>query len=382
MGYSVKLGKGGHGLEVYDSEGKYADDFSFDIEGQKIGNYEDFRSLYFNNLISQQGLQFTSEQLENYYQNNIDFKSQIDGVLYDEYNAALSQAVDIKNAQQTWDSPEETVKHLDEIFTKPLIQNLIDNNIVNSSSSIVSGTYTVSTFAACVQMVRYKQNRANPIDSNEYNKRYNNIPSEITDSTGESVSYFKKIIEDAKNNQIDMPLLRNIDGITSSEREVVRNSFYDENNPQKSCLSSYKRENCSYLGSVIYFSTFGMSYGWRSSMSIKGLVKMSPDLKLLECPATFSQVSSDGTRFIPEIIRFRGAVQNNKDLKEKMIKKFQDEGGLSNQDAEKMYNRLESEIYKDGGLCAMLMGYDAIYGISYHFDILNLGICDILKDEA
>ena len=116
MGYSVKLGKGGHGLEVYDSEGKYANDFSFEMNGQNITGYDDFRTMYFDELIKEQGIPYTSEQLESFYKNNIDFKTQVDGQLYDEYNNMLQYAVDKRNAEQIWDTPEETAQHLDELF--------------------------------------------------------------------------------------------------------------------------------------------------------------------------------------------------------------------------------------------------------------------------
>lgn len=378
MGYNVKLGKGGHGLEVYDEEGKYASDFSFNLDdGTPISNYKDFRLYCFGQMIQQEQMDATPDDLESYYQNNIQARGQIDAMLLDNYNEMVSNAVDLHNAQQVWDTPEEAAKHLDELFVPSLVQNLIDNNILTSMSSVVVNNYKVCTFAACLQMSRYKKNKANVISETEYQQRYAKIPSyALQQKLG--VNDFKEMITRAQNEEVDIPILRSIDGIASSEKEEVRRSFYDENSPRHSCLSSYARENCSYLGSCIYFSTNGYEYGsMYSDVTIKGLVKMNKNLKLLECPATHAQVWSDGTQFIPEIVKFRNAIASDSDFDNRMIKRITNNGQVSEQDAKTIVQGLKDEIKRDGGLCAILMGYDAIYGISYHFDILNLQICDL-----
>lgn len=378
MGYNVKLGKGGHGLEVYDEDGKYASDFSFSLDdGTPIGSYKDYRMYCFEQMIKQEQMDATVEDLENYYQNNIQAKGQIDAMLIDDYNSMVSNAVDLHNAQQTWDTPEETVKHLDELFVPSLVQNLLDNNILNSMCSIVTGNYKVCTFAACLQMSRYKKNKANVISETEYQQRYAKIPSYALQGSLD-VHDFREVINTAQKDEIDIPIIRDINGIASSERDEVRKSFFDENSPRHSCLSSYGRERCSYLGSCIYFATNGYEYGGSySDVRIRGVVKMNKSLRLLECPATHSQVWSDGTQFIPEIVKFRNAIASDSDFDNRMIKRITNNGQVSEQDAKTIVQGLKDEIKRDGGLCAILMGYDAIYGISYHFDILNLQICDL-----
>lgn len=380
MGYSVKLGKGGHGLEVYDSEGKYADDFSFDIGEQKIGNYEDFRTLYFNNLISQQNLPYTSNDLETAYQNNIDFKSQVDGVLYDEYNSALSQAVEMKNAQQIWDTPEEAAKHLDELFVPSLVQNLIDNNILTNDFSSVTENYEVSTLAACVQMSRYKKNRANIISEQEFEDRYSKRHSPETGfNTYTAVDTFEEFVQQGIEGNLDIYVNRGISSYFDDSKEILR-SFYDENSPRHSCLSA---NGSGYLKSVVYAAMGdyeGYGFG-RSAVRVKGLVHLNKDLRLLECPLTQADAGSSlCNRSIPEINEFRVAINSDPNFKNRMLTKFKEGGNLSDSDAEIIYDKFTRLITNDPGFCAMLMGYDAIYGCSYHFDILNLAIWDIVEE--
>ena len=82
MGLNVKVGKGGHGYEVYDEEGKYADEFSFEIEGQAIKGYDAFRTLCFNSMVTSGNAgPYNVQQLEQMYQQNLSgFKDNIDGM--------------------------------------------------------------------------------------------------------------------------------------------------------------------------------------------------------------------------------------------------------------------------------------------------------------
>ena len=129
MGLNVKVGKGGHGLEVYDEEGKYANEFSFEMGGQQIKGYDDFRSLCFANMAQNSAGQYDAATLENLYNSNPGFKNQVDGQLYDEYNRVLTEAVNEHNAKQVWDKPEDAAKNLHELFVPNLVHNLLENNI-------------------------------------------------------------------------------------------------------------------------------------------------------------------------------------------------------------------------------------------------------------
>lgn len=377
MGYNVKLGKGGHGLEVYDEEGKYASDFSFNLDdGTPISNYKDFRLYCFGQMIQQEQMDATPDDLESYYQNNIQARGQIDAMLLDNYNEMVSNAVDLHNAQQVWDTPEEAAKHLDELFVPSLVQNLIDNNILTTDVSSVTEHYSVATFAACVQMSRYKRNRANIISKQEFEDRCSkcHLPTTEFDSYTDVIE-FRDFVQRGINDNLDIYVNRGISTYFDESKEIFR-SFYDENSPRHSCLSE---NGTGYLGSVIY-AAMGNYEGYGGGLRVKGLVNLNKDLKLLECPLTQWEAGrSKCNNSIPEIGKFRVAINSDPDFKNKMLTKFKEGGNLSDSDAEIIYEKFTSLITSDPGFCAMLMGYDAIYGCSYHFDILNLGIWDIVE---
>ena len=376
MGLNVKLGKGGHGLEVYDEEGKYAKEFSFQVGDQIIKGYEDFKSLYFASLAQNSAGQYSVDFLDNLYKSNPNFQEQVDAQLYPEYNKALTDAVNDYNAKQVWDTPEEAAQHLEEIFVPSFVNNLIENGILNSDRSSVASGYAVDTFAACLQMSRYKRNRANLISKQDYLERRstNLMPGHLGDNTplSETEAYIKGAIEQQK----DIPLNRDIDGVRKGDQANVMASFYDENSPRHSCLSA---NGSGYLGSVIYMSTGDYQYSPYSSLSIRGLVRMNDKLRLLECPLKYwdsGRYSCNNS--IPELSRFRNAVRDDPNFNKRMtdkIKEYVSDPGEADIIVRKLRNRLE----QDPGFCAMLLGYDAIWGCGYHFDILNLGICDIVE---
>ena len=381
MGLNVKIGKGGHGYEVYDEEGKYANEFSFSVNGQQIKGYDDFRALYFDAMAEGSAGAYDAATLHQLYEQHPQFKQQIDDQLEKEYYKELSNAVNDYNAKQVFSSPEEAAQKMHELFVPNLVQNLIDNDIINTSSSQVAARYKVSTFAACLQMSRYSTNRAQVISKADYESiMSSNIASgRVYSSDDEQVlhDYIAKAIAEQKC----IPILRNISGVQASDRPNVMASFYDENSPRHSCLSHYDRTGCSYLGSVVYFSTGGYEYGsGYSGATIEGFVQMNDKLYLLECPLdNWRSSESACNRGIPEINKFRMAISQDKDFDNRMIEKFMQNGNVSDSQAKTILNRLKTEISRDPGLCAMLMGYDAIYGISYQFDLLNLGIATIIK---
>lgn len=384
MGLNVKIGKGGHGYEVYDEEGKYAEEFSFSVEGQKIKGYDDFRALCFDSMVASGNAgPYTAEQLEKMYNDNeMGFKDNIDGALMEEYHAQLINAVNEYNQRtQVWDTPEEAAAHIHELFVPSLVQNLVDNDFANSASSSVADHYKVSTIAACLQMSRYKSNRAKTISQEEYDQEMkNNQASGGSTISGSNQKYLRQYILTAVKEGKTIPIIRDISGVDPKDRQNVFESFYDSNSPRHSCLAVY---GCGYLGSVVYFATGGARYGsdYSYNLSIRGLVKLNDKLKLLECP-----VSDDWgagrvkiRNAIPEIVKFKAAIENDKDFENRMLEVFKQNGNVDDNQAQKMVKRLKYEISEDTGLSAILMGYDAIYGVGYQFDLLNLNIADIVK---
>ena len=372
MGLNVKIGKGGHGYEVYDEEGKYADEFSFSIDGQEIKGYDDFRTLYFNALAQGSAGAYDVETLNQLYENHPQFKDQTDAQLMEEYHKALVDAVNDHNAKQIWDTPEDAAKHLHELFVPNLVKNLVDNNFANTAKSSVANNYQVSTLAACVQMSRYKNNRAQVISQQDYDRELAQNAAPEFNGDWDLIKYISNGCE--HNNSI--PLIRDISGVARSDMQNVFDSFYDENSPRHSCLATY---GVGYLGSVVYFAKADRRYGWDSgnNVTIRGLVKLDKNLRLLHCAQGGRSTCRNA---ISEIVRFKQAIANDKDFDSKMLETFKTNGGVDDYQAQKMLDRLKYEINDDTGLSAILMGYDAIYGIEgYQFDLLNLNIIHIIK---
>lgn len=384
MGLNVKLGKGGHGLEVYDEEGKYASDFSFQVNGQQIKGYDEFRSLCFANLAQDSAGQYDVAFLENLYNTNQSFKDNMDGQLYQEYNRLLTEAVNEYNQRtQTWNTPEEAAEHVHELFVPSLVQNLIDNGILKSDKSNVTSNYRVNTLAACFQMSRYPKRKANSITEEEYEDRANQgLLQKGNLSLGSSTFEIENYINDALANERYIPVTRNVGTFSKEEREQVLSSFYDENSPRHSCLSY---DGDGYLGSAVYCSTGGYDgyIRWSSGTILEGMVKLKKNLRLLECPVTQSFGSPTRcNRSIPELNKFRSAIDKDYSKFEQNIKdKIMAAGVKDPADAQviarKFYNRLKD----DPGFCAIVLGYDAIWGLSFQFDILNLGVLDVVKKE-
>ena len=372
MGLNVKVGKGGHGLEVYDEEGKYAEEFSFDLGGQQIKGYDDFRTLYFNASAEGSAGQYTAQDLQNIYDQSPEFQKQVDEQLVPEYNNYLTEAVNDYNAKQVWDTPEEAAKHVHELFVPNLVKNLVDNNILRSDSSTVSGNYKVPTLVACLQMSRYHKNKANVITTLDYTNVMRERGAEGSLDSDSSVEEMEKYIGDALKDKKCIPVNRCIGGVSSEDRQAVLASFYEENSPRHSCLS----RSAQFMGTVIYCSTGNKVWSSGSNtLHIDGYVDMAKNHKLLECPYRFA---SGANNKIPEINKFRIEINSDPDFDKKMLQKFA-EGGLGQNDAAILLRKVKDRITEDIGFCGMLMGYDAIYGLGFQFDILNLDIWNIVK---
>ena len=381
MGLNVKLGKGGHGLEVYDEEGKYASEFSFELGGQQIKGYDDFRSLYFANLAENSANQYDVDFLNNLYDSNPGFKDQVDAQLYPEYNQSLTNAVNEFNAKtQVWNTPEEAAEHVHELFVPSLVNNLIDNGILKSDRSAVASGYRVDTLAACFQMSRFPKRKANSITQEEYEDRAKQGLIQKGSLTSYSeTSEIEEYINDALANERYIPIARAI-YCDDRDQENVISSFYDENSPRHSCLS---HNGAGYLGSVVYCSTGGYDGYTRhySGAIVEGMVKLNKKLRLLECPVTQGWGSeSRCNRSIPELTRFRQAIDKDYNgFEQRTISKIMEAGVQDQADAQVIARKFYNRLKEDPGFCAIVLGYDAIWGLSFQFDILNLGILDVVK---
>ena len=221
-------------------------------------------------------------------------------------------------------------------------------------------------------MSRYHKNKANVITSQDYDRVMRERGAEGSLGSGSSVEEMEKYIDDALKGKKCIPVNRCIGGVAYGDRQAVLASFYEENSPRHSCLS----RSAQWMGTVIYCSTGNKVWSSGSStLQIDGYVDMAKNHRLLECPLKFT---SGANNVVPEINRFRYEIANDPDFDNKMLQKFT-ETGLDQGSANILLEKIKSRIRDDIGFCGMLMGYDAIYGLGFQFDILNLDIWNIVK---
>lgn len=365
MLYATKPGNGGHGLEVYNvGDGKYAQ-ITCTFNGQEINNWEEYRDAILAG----------NTDWKNAYENDQNISKQFDEMVQDQlYPELLQKEVDRLNlegeSQIEFSSPDDAALNMHKLFGAKLVDNLLANDILHNETISVNPykpDYKVSVLAACIQMNRYAgNNRMNPITQSDFDNRSQNFPS-MSLYYGSDPSDLRRYLE----NATEIPVIRNM-GISSEAvwREVKR-SFWDPNSQINSTLSRVGGKNCSYFGSVCYMSTGGFEYKEGVPHTIKGIVKLN-GVKFTVCP--YRNRGDD-------IDSFRRTFDRNKQtIIDNLVGKLTEGGKMSSVEARQICASLETQIANDCGLCAMIMGYDAIVGEGYQFDIVNPNIVDVVYD--
>lgn len=362
---ATKPGNGGHGLEVYNVEdGKYAQ-VTCSFNGQDINSWEEYRDA----------ILASNPQWKTAYESDSNVAQQFDTMVQDQmYPELVQQEVDKINldseSQIEFSSPDDAALNMHKIFGTRLVDNLLENGILTNTMISVNPykpDYQVSILAACIQMNRYKgNNRMNPITRAEYDSRSVNFPRTTLGYYSDD-SDLRSYIE----NATEIPVLRTM-GISNEAvwREVKR-SFWDPNSQINSTLSRVGGKNCSYFGSVCYMATGGVTYSEGAAHMIRGIVK-NEGIKVTYCPD--SNEGEDVDAFRRTLIRNRSAIESN------MVAALTKSGKIDTTQATRIFNSLCDQIERDCGLCAMIMGYDAIGGEGYQFDIVNPNIVDVVYD--
>lgn len=380
MSILTKVGKGGHGLEAYDSEtGQYVD-VSCSLNGVEVNSWEKYRDA----------ILATDKDAASMYASNPAFASQIDQLVQDQlWPDLLQKTVDDRNYLEEscakFPSPEEAAKRMPELFGKRMVDtllayggsNLFDKYDPWGGIPLVKVNpdlpkYEVSPIAAAMQMCRYPgNNRMKPITRAEFDSRRANFPSKsLYFGYGRSRSReLRDYIEGAE--EIPINRVMGLSSATSSQWESVKRSYWDPESPIHSTLSKVGGKNLSFFGSVCYFSTGDVVYGSGGRHRIDGIVKLDG----VKC--TYCEDENEGK----DIDEFRKRYRSDKNaINAELSKRLTADGRISQQQADNFCKNLEISIEKDCGLCAMIMGYDAIAGGGFQFDILNPGIVEMVTD--
>lgn len=207
----------------------------------------------------------------------------------------------------------------------------------------------------------------NKITADEYDSRSINFP------TGQLGYYTDS--DDLRTyleNATEIPVLRTMGIQSENVWKETKRSFWDPDSKIQSTLSRVGGKNCSYFGSVCYMATGGVEYSSGAKHTIRGIVNLD-GVKITYCP--YQNHGADVDAFRQAYARNRTNIENN------LIAKMTANGKMDQNQAKRVCNSLYSQIQGDCGLCAMIMGYDAIAGEGYQFDILNPAIVDMVYDD-
>ena len=367
--YELKQGNGGHGLEVYNTEtGKY-EKIEFEIEGNKIDSWETLRDLSLD-----------SSQKSIYDSADANFKAEVDNYIKDQYSELLKQEVgrlnrnyEVRNVKK-FDNVEEFLNNIDLVITPKLCGDLLDIFSTKGNLCNLSGR-AVNSFAIALHKNRYPFSM-NEVSKEEYEEKTKNVS--VFDYTNEKISDY------VKNNEV-IPVYRNYKTASMGGKTLdgLKEQLLSSKEDKYDTLLGRSTGN---MGSVIYMSPDTVRINnlvWSADFQIKGYVEKSK-AKILEL--------NDDTRFdtqnpvIQSFISRRGEIVNK-------TRSLLIQNNVPSIQAEKICDSLLNclgveknsfgnvlNVSPDVGVIAMLMGYDAVTGNKYEFDILNPGIVNLRGD--
>lgn len=362
--YELKTGNGGHGLEPFNTvTGKY-EKVSFDFEGQKIDGWEGLRDLMLD--VSQQQI---------YSGANDDFKKQVDDYIKEQYSKLLEHEVnrlnkdyEIKNLKR-FDTVDDFINNIESVITPQLCNDLSDIFTQKGSKYTLEGRL-VSSFAVVLQKNRFPLSMVE-VSKEEYEKNVKNVPP---------FDYnYEKIGDYVKNNDI-IPVYRNLKSYNMNKNlESLKNQFLNSKTDKYDTMLGRCSGN---LGSVIYMSpdTNRINGLFRGDIQIKGYVEKRK-AKILELN---NETKSNSLNPL---------IQSFKEKRNDIVAKTRSlliQNGVSGDNVNRICDSLLESLghskdyydddYPDIGVIAMLMGYDAVTGNKYEFDILNPSIVNLRGD--
>jgi len=367
--YEMKMGLGGSGLEVYKTTtGKY-ERVPFDFEGKRIDEWEQLRDLMLD--VSQQQLYSAADE---------NFKKEVDDYIKEQYSMLLEQEInklnrdyDIKNLKK-FDNIDDFINNIESVITPQLCNDLSDIFTEKGAQYIIDGR-VVSSFAVVLQKNRYPLSMVE-ISKEEYETKMKNVPS--FDHNYEAISDY------IKSNDI-IPVYRNFKAWqTKKSLEELKNQYLNSQSNKYDTMLGRKSGN---LGSVIYMSPDTLkidSVVDSADIQLKGYVekRMAKILELnseTKSSENIPLINSFKSRRTEIVSKTRSLLMKNGVSSDK-IEKICDDLLESLGYHKTGYSNTYYESSVDIGVIAMLMGYDAITGNRYEFDILNPGIVNLRGD--
>lgn len=382
--YELKTGNGGHGLEAYDKNtGKYTK-LSFYYEGEKIDSWEDVKNLAFK---LDPSLKSSYDSADTVLKEEFDNQMKdFHGELMKEYVGNLEQE-DFERPQVIFHTDMELLENAPGLITKDFFDKFeqlggLDDGYVKRTEGDPDSDY-VEVLSLLMQESRYPNRKMKPISEQEWDSLFANhktLPKNCDYDTG--YNYLM-------SNMKTLPIFRGVKSRVDSVQKIHDGHFEDGPGLARTLLS---RRGTGYYGSVTYMSmsqNYGEGYKSNTGgLFLKGYVEPSKLNVLFFDRGDYTGDSNPIIKtlrrdMIEEIYGPYGTTHRKKDIsKSSVLSKIYNNlksWGVDDSKAKKFTEYFQSRVMSDTGLCAMMMGYDAIFADGNQFDILNPSVVKLVK---
>ena len=363
--YQLKVGKGGSGLEPFNTETGQYEKIGFDFEGNQIDGWESLRDLMLD--MNQKDIYANADQA---------FKDEVDNYIKDQYNALLKEEVGRLNRDyarkhsgvEFYQSVDEMTENVSKFITDDVISFINKKG----SSFWTDDSRTIRSIAFMVHKTRYANQTMNKISRDEFDEKTANLYNipDVGWSCDQSIEndYLKT------HNMVKV-----YRGVYCGNKTPA--DLYNEyceglftGNDSVNGTATILGDCSGMYGSAIYMTTSeeyagGYDNGFFLDSYIENL--NSINIYFMEDE---TDSSGRGSELYNEMKRKKPIISAK--IKNDLLAR-----GYSLNEIMPTISAIESGIDNDFGFCCMLMGYDAFTAEGHQLDILNPSIVNVRGDK-
>lgn len=364
--YQLKVGKGGSGLEPFNTETGQYEKIGFDFEGNQIDGWESLRDLMLD--MNQKDIYANADQ---------DFKDEVDNYIKDQYNALLKEEVGRLNRDyakkhsgvEFYQSVDEMTENVSKFITDDVISFVNEKGDFFNTDDLRS----IRSIAFMVHKTRYANQMMNKISRNEFdNKTANlrNIP-DVYDGQDQDVE------NDYLKTHNMVKLYRGVycgDGKTPADlyNEYCEGVFKGDDSVDGT--GTILGDHNGMYGSAIYMTTSeDYAGGYDNGFFLDGYIENLDSVNIY--------FMEDSTDYSGRESQLYNEMKRKKPIISAKIKNDLLARGYALKDIMSTISAIEDGIDYDFGFCCMLMGYDAFTAEGHQLDVLNPSIVNVRGDK-
>ena len=353
------MGKGGHGVEVYNVEdGEYAN-VPVTFNGEQVDKWEDLMDLC-----------LTPQQKDMYENGPDELKEQIDNYLKDLHGQLVKDEVDRLNGDeeteakpqyQKFENVDDLVQNMDAIITDDFVNNL---KAIGSSWYYYETYRNMRSIAVALHKSRYSAQHATYVPEKKFKKDIADcVPERDFNFTWNGSSASHNRLRAAVDKGEKIRLYRGINSYALGNKGAykTKEEYFTDPKDVKSTLLGDKN---GMFGTCIYVSS-NKDYvedSYDSGLILNGYIDTSK-------AKVYVIDSSDDTSGLESELH-ENLMRRKYDIltsfESSLLKKGVDQNTIAN-----FKRQLEDGIDEDFGFNCMLMGYDAFVAHGHQVDILN-----------